>query len=284
MSSSPSAASRAASARPKLPVPPRIATFTRAHRRRRTAAAARRRAALASLISVCVTTGCEPGHRRRPAHRPRRSTSASIEPVVTGRDVRRRRAAGEPREHPVGRPLHGAAADQRADRDARDAAPLERRADLVDREDRADRDVRVARRDQDQVGACERLEHARRRPRLGRAGVVDGVDLVAVAARDEPGLERERPGGRLDERPHAARRSRAAAPARGRGRARSARSPPRAARPRAAARVRTRCSPMSRSPSRNHASPPSAATVSSACQVSPARPQPRSSSARPVSV
>ena len=48
------AASRAASARPKLPVPPRIATLTRAPPRRASAAAASRRAALGGRSSACA--------------------------------------------------------------------------------------------------------------------------------------------------------------------------------------------------------------------------------------
>src|SRR5437870_5622886 len=56
--------------------------------------------------------------------------------LVAGGDMRRRRPAGEAREHPVGGPLERAAPDQRADRDARDAPALERSADLLDGEDR----------------------------------------------------------------------------------------------------------------------------------------------------
>ena len=48
---------------------------------------------------------------------------------VTRCDVARSRSAGEPGEHPVGRALHRAASDQRADGDARHAAALERFAD-----------------------------------------------------------------------------------------------------------------------------------------------------------
>ena len=63
-SSPPSATSRAASARPKLPVPPRIATLTRAHRRSGPPTAASFRAALSSDISVLVTSCLlQAGHR-----------------------------------------------------------------------------------------------------------------------------------------------------------------------------------------------------------------------------
>ena len=77
-------------------------------------------------------------------------------------------------EHPVGRPLHRAAADERADRDAGNAAPLERGADLGDGEDRADRHVRVAR-------ARSTIRSAARSPRDARRG---------------PGLARPRCSGR----------------------------------------------------------------------------------------
>ena len=52
--------------------------------------------------------------------------------------------------------------------------------------------------------------------------------------------------------------------------------------PRRSACVRTRCRPRSRSPSRNQSSPPQRGRASRArCHVSPARPQPRSSSLQP---
>ena len=77
----------------------------------------------------------------------------------------------------------------------------ERVAQLAHREDRPDRDVRIARREQDQIGVGDRLEHSRRRPRRLLPLEAHGVDLVPVAARDEPLLERERPGRRLEPRP-----------------------------------------------------------------------------------
>ena len=123
--------------------------------------------------------------------------------AIARRDVRGRRAAREPREHPVGRPLDGAAADQRADGDGGRAPLAQRRLDLGDGEDRADADVGVARRDQDQVGAGERLEHARRGPRRVGALVANAVDLVAVPARDEPLLEGKASRRRVEPRAQA---------------------------------------------------------------------------------
>ena len=136
---------------------------------------------------------------------------------------------------------------------------LERGADLLDREDRPDRDVRVARRDHDQVGRVERLEHAGRgarlgaRPRSGRRRPRRG----ARARRTTPGTGTSRPASRRT--CAGGRRSPAAARTRARARARAARSPSESGAPARSACVRTRCRPMSRSPSRNHASPPSVA-------------------------
>ena len=69
------------------------------------------------------------------------------------------------------------------------AARRERLADRSHGEDRADRDVGVARREEDQVGVGDRLEDAGRSGGALLAFEADGVDLVAVAARDEPLLE-----------------------------------------------------------------------------------------------
>ena len=72
-----------------------------------------------------------------------------------------------------------------------------------DGENGADRDVRVARREEHEVGGGDRLEHTGRRRGLAVALDANCVDLVAVAARDEPLLERELPGRRGDPRAHA---------------------------------------------------------------------------------
>jgi hypothetical protein len=70
----------------------------------------------------------------------------------------------------------------------------------ADREDRVDRDVRVARRDEDQIAPAI----ASSVPGAGRALAAPSkrkrVDLVAVPARDEPLLERERAGRRVEPR------------------------------------------------------------------------------------
>ena len=121
-SSSPSATSRAASARPKLPVPPRIATLMRAHAAASSTACASRRRASSSVISVRVTTGAD----RRPAARAGASCSSMHErvdqPRVAAGDGAGAGPAGEAGEHAVGGALDGPAADERADRDARHAA------------------------------------------------------------------------------------------------------------------------------------------------------------------
>ena len=80
-------------------------------------------------------------------------------------------------------------------------ARRERLADRSHGEDRADRDVGVARREEDQVGIGDRLEDAGRRCGRVFAFEADGVDLVAVAARDEPLLERKLARRRPDPRP-----------------------------------------------------------------------------------
>ena len=72
----------------------------------------------------------------------------------------------------------------------------ERRADLLDREDRPDAHVRVGGRDHDRVGGGQGLEHAGRGLRI--AHEANAVDLVAVAAGDEPLLERKAAGRRVD--------------------------------------------------------------------------------------
>ena len=118
------------------------------------------------------------------------------------------------------------------------------------------------------------------RARLGTV-VDERVDLVLVPPGDEPLLEGERALGRDEVRaePVVGRRQRAASrgPPRSSGRAVTADS----GSPSRSACERTRWRPMSRSPSMNQPSPPQARADSSACQVSPARPQPRSVSFRP---
>src|SRR5439155_5876368 len=67
-------------------------------------------------------------------------------------------------------------------------------------EDRPDADVRVARRDHDQARALERLEDARRGRRRVGPLEMHALGLLAVLARDEPLLERERTVGGRDPR------------------------------------------------------------------------------------
>ena len=179
---------------------------------------ARRRRASSSLISVRVTTGRTPAGQLR-----RRIRLVDHERVdqarVAAGHVRRRRAAREPREHPVGRALDRTAADQRADRDARHAAPLER-------ERESSSTARIGPIETyGLLGAITTTSAASsasstpgRGTRIGRPRVVDGVHLVAVAAFDEPGLEREGAVGRLEERPQGrvGRREQRAAEAEGR--------------------------------------------------------------------
>ena len=64
------------------------------------------------------------------------------------------------------------------------------------------RDEGVARRDDHQIGALQRLDDAGGRARDARAVVDHPVDLVLVPSPDEPLLERERPGRSDDGRPH----------------------------------------------------------------------------------
>ena len=182
--------------RHRLPEAARPADDRDPHAAAPSTVSASRRDASRSVISVCVTILPH-------GERPRRVGLVDDERVdqarVAARHVRRSRAARHPREHTVCRAFDRAAADERADRDARHAARDERRADLLDREDRPDAHVRVGGRDHDRVGPGQRLEHARSRARL--ALEANGVDLVAVAARDEPLLEREAARGRVDPGP-----------------------------------------------------------------------------------
>src|SRR5204862_141570 len=83
-----------------------------------------------------------------------------------------------------------AAAEERADCDARNAPRRERLAQRPHGQDRRERHVRVARRQQQQLRLLERLEDARRRRRRLPALEADVVDLVAVPAGYEPLLER----------------------------------------------------------------------------------------------
>src|SRR5207245_6229405 len=71
-------------------------------------------------------------------------------------------------------------------------------ADLADGEDRPDADERVARADDDQLGLLDRLDRARRGPGRVLPLEAHAVDVVPVAAGDEPLLERERARGRVD--------------------------------------------------------------------------------------
>ena len=126
----------------------------------------------------------------------------------------------------------------------------------------------------------ERLEHARRGPRASPSKRTASTSSRWPRA-DEPLLEGEAAGGRLEPGAQPVVGRGQDGRARRRARARGARVTPRAARPRAApacarggARGRGRragTSPRRRAP----------ATVSSAFHVSSARPQPRSSSFRP---
>ena len=104
-------------------------------------------------------------------------------------------------QHSIGRALNGAPADERTDRDAWHTPACERIAKLADGEDRADGNVGVARSEQDHVRIGERFEHAWRRPRVFLPLEPDGVDLVAMAASDEPLLKRKRAGRGLKPRP-----------------------------------------------------------------------------------
>ena len=229
-------------------------------------ASARRRRASASVISVRVTIG----RTSRP------SSVAGValvehervdQPRVAAGDMARRvpparrasiRSAGPLTARP---PTSGLTATAGARRRS-SAARIGRH-----REDRPDAHVGVAGREHDHVRGLERVHDAGRRPRVLGAGEATASTSSAVAARDEPLLERERAGGRVEP---------GAEPVVGGGQERAATTPSRAAisrrdRARAGRRarracVRTRCRPRSRSPSRNQLSPPSAATVSSACQ------------------
>ena len=133
------------------------------------------------------------------------------------------------------------------------------------------------------IASASRAPRARRRPaRLGGAVVVDRVDVVGVAAPDEPLLETKRPAGVttcVRKRSSVAGTIVVARPTRSVSRrSRRERTPLRSA------CVRTRWRPRSRSPSRNQSSPPQLAADSRAFHVSSALPQPRSVSMSPASV
>jgi hypothetical protein len=110
---------------------------------------------------------------------------------VRVRDPDARHFDAERRHEPVGRALHGRAADD--GRHADDAFPPfdEHLADAGDREHGTDRDHRVRRADHDRVGLVQRVEHAGRRP--GRIGAVEAHALYCrlAAFTDEPFLHRE---------------------------------------------------------------------------------------------
>ena len=273
--------SRRASARPKSPVPPTIATLMPAPlpaRPRRGAGARRRRS------SACGSRSAERrrarrGRRRRPRRPRARRSAPGNDPQHARGDVppARRcsiRSAGPFTARP---PMSGLTATQGH------VPPRERVANLAHREDRGERDVRVARREQDQIRARDRVEHARRRPRRLFPLEAEGIDLVAVAAGDEPFLERERPGRRLEPRPEpvVGRRQQPCGdtelpPRAARSRPRAARPPATPASARDGARGRDR---RARTSSRRPARRPSRAHARSR----PLRPQPRRSSARPAS-
>ena len=194
VTSMPASTSRRASAEPNAPVPPSTATShaTTAP----SAASASRFLASGSVISVRVTIGRTSPSPSRSSASASSTTSASMSPGYCARHVGGGRTPGEARQHPVGRPPDRAAADQRADGDCRNSARRERSSDRLDGEDRPDRHVRVARRDEQQLRLLERVEDAGCGRRF--AFEADGVDLVAVTARDEPLLERELAGRCLD--------------------------------------------------------------------------------------
>ena len=123
------------------------------------------------------------------------------EPLVAGGDAAWLRAACQALEHPVGGTLQGAATDDRADCDTRHAPPLERGPDVRDGEDRPDRDERIAGGDHDHIGGLDRVEHTGRGHCRRLPVEAHPVDVVAVLTRDEPLLEGERAGRRIDPRP-----------------------------------------------------------------------------------
>src|SRR6185437_9094761 len=229
---------RAASARPKAPVPPTIATFNadplrsgwwtsqtaglkRPQRQSRyglqvgiaSDASSGRDEAEDGLDESAPCLGL--GHQRAGDERlhtafHNRFGIVSIglvqdertdQALVTARYLAGSRPACEALEHLRGRAFDSAAADQGTDGDDALAPAFQRRSDLADGDDRADADERVARRDRDQLGRFERLDHSRRRPGLSRALVDDLVDAVPVSPGDEPFLELELAGGRPDPGP-----------------------------------------------------------------------------------
>ena len=241
---------------------------------------ASRAAATRSVISVSVTTSGTVGlggSVRRVDHE--RVDQAR----VAVRHVSRCRPARHAREHTVERALDRAATDQRAHGDAASATRRERLPDRRDGEDRAERDVRVARRDHDRVGVANRLEHAGRRARLVRA-----VERRRRRPRPRAACRRTTPGTRTRPR-GSSRASGAARPSRGRCGSRR-RPPSRACRSRPRAARRSEAPASARGGARGRGrragtSPrrPSSFADSSVRHVSPARPQPRSSSFSPAS-
>ena len=123
------------------------------------------------------------------------------ETVVARRDVARTGASCHAGEHTTERAGDGRPSDERAHRQGPHLPAPDRGPDLRNREDRADRQVGVARREEDRVGVGERLEDAGRRGRGVGSLVLDRIDLVLVAAADEPLLKREPPGRGRDVRP-----------------------------------------------------------------------------------
>ena len=277
------ATSRAASARPKLPGAAERLRPSRERARGVEHAPGEPAARLGVAHQRLRDDGAHAVAAARRARRPRRSPARRSGPGSSRRRAPARcrpraaasiRSAGPFTARP---PISGLTATHGT------RALLERRADLLDREDRPDRDVRVARRDHDDVGLLERLEHAGRRRGLGRARVVDRVHLVAVrrVRRTRSGTGTSRRASRRTSA--AARRSPAAARTRARTRAASRAVASESGAPARRSCVRTRCRPRSRSPSRNHASPPSSPPSRARSTSRPARPQPRSSSATPAS-
>ena len=219
-------------------------------------------ASTASRTNAVAIPGVDPGHA--PGAR-----------FVTERD-----------EHPVGRALERGPADDRADGDDRDARRAPVPHELADRpgEDRADRDDRVRRPDDDDLGRGERAAMTAAVGRRGRRrSGLRGPPAPGGDGRSTPGSRasprRRGPGSGPARRPSAGSasgcRARPAASAR----------PSVRSRPVARAARSGRCA--SRSPGRRAGtSPPrrSRPGASITVQVSPAMPQPRSSSNRPASM
>ena len=161
-------------------------------------------------------------------------TNVPASPCVEAGDPDHRGLVAERLQHPGERAAERPAADERGDRDDVRRARGERLPDPGHSEDRPDRDERVGRRDEDGLRLGDRLEHARRRPRVLGAAIAHAEDRVRVAAPDEPGLEVELPAPRSRAPCAPGRRRRAAGGSPRRARRRAPRTPHRASGPRAA--------------------------------------------------